>query len=73
MTKQELLADGLERVSDTARRLGVSRNTIYQWVREGRIAHLRIHDCLRIPTRAVDQMIENGLFIEQQQSTRKGN
>jgi excisionase family DNA binding protein len=62
MTNQELLADGLERVSETARRLGISRNTVYEWVREGRIAHLRIHDCVRIPTRAVNEMIEHGLF-----------
>ena len=62
MTNQELLADGLERASETARRLGISRNTVYEWVREGRIAHLRIHDCVRIPTRAVNEMIEHGLF-----------
>ena len=45
MTNQELLADGLERVSETARRLGISRNTVYEWVRDGRIAHL--HSRLR--------------------------
>lgn len=67
MTKQDLLSDGLERVSQAAKRMGVSRNVLYKWIREGRITYLRIHDCVRIPTRAVNEMLENGLHLENTQ------
>jgi excisionase family DNA binding protein len=63
MTKTEILADGLERVSQSARRLGIDRNTVYAWIREGKIPYLEIHGVYRIPSRAVTEMLEKGLRI----------
>ena len=48
MTKQELLSDGLERVSQAAKRMGASRNVLYKWIREGRIRAYGSHRCLRV-------------------------
>jgi len=63
MTKNELLAGGLERVSQTARRLGINRNTVYTWIQEGKIPYLEIHGIYRVPSRAVTEMLETGLRI----------
>lgn len=66
MTKDELLADGLEKVSQAAKRLGIDRNTIYHWMQEQKIPFLCIHGVYRIPKRAVDEMLVNGLHTNEQ-------
>ena len=63
MTKQEILAGGLEKVSLAAKRLGIDRNTLYQWIQQGKVAYTHIHGVYRIPSRAVDDMLVAGLKI----------
>lgn len=61
MTKTEILAEGLERVSQAAQRLGINRNTLYEWIKEGKIPFTCINGTYRVPRRAVSEMLENGL------------
>lgn len=61
MTKEELLAGGLEKVSRAAKRLGIDRNTIYHWIQEGKIPYTCINGVYRIPIRAIDAMLADGL------------
>ncbi len=61
MTNSELFADGLERVSQSARRLGIGRNTVYTWIRQGRIPYTLINGVYRVPSRAVTEMLTSGL------------
>ena len=63
MTKQELLAGGLEKVSQAAKRLGIDRNTLYQWIQRGMIPYTHIHGVYRIPSRSVDDMLVAGLNL----------
>ena len=63
MTKQELLAGGLEKVSQAAKRLGIDRNTLYQWMQRGKVPYTHIHGVYRIPSRAVDDMLVTGLSL----------
>jgi excisionase family DNA binding protein len=63
MTKKEMLAGGLEKVSLAAKRLGIDRNTLYQWIQQGKVAYTLIHGVYRIPSRAVDDMLVAGLKI----------
>jgi excisionase family DNA binding protein len=63
MTKHELLAGGLEKVSQAAKRLGIDRNTLYQWIQQGKVPYTLIHGVYRIPSLAVDDMLVAGLNI----------
>jgi len=63
MTKQELLSGGLEKVSKAAKRLGIDRNTLYQWIQQGKVAYTNINGTYRIPSRAVDNMLVAGLNL----------
>lgn len=60
---QELLAGGLEKVSLAAKRLGLDRNTVYQWIQQGKVPYTHIHGVYRIPSLAVDAMLVGGLHI----------
>ena len=66
MTKLDLLSGGLEKVSHAARRLGIGRNTLYKWIQQGRVPYTFINNGYRIPIRAVDNMLMNGLHVEQE-------
>jgi excisionase family DNA binding protein len=61
MTNQEILSGGLEKVSKAAKRLGIGRNTLYQWIQQGKVAYTNINGTYRIPSRAVDNMLVAGL------------
>jgi excisionase family DNA binding protein len=63
MTKQELLAGGLEKVSKAAKRLSIDRNTLYQWMQQGKVPYTFINGVYRIPTRSVDDMLVAGLNL----------
>ena len=63
MTKQELLAGGLEKVSQAAKALGIDRNTLYRWIEQGKVPYTCINGVYRIPSRAVDYLLVSGLNI----------
>lgn len=67
MTKQELLAGGLEKVSKAAKRLAIDRNTLYEWIQRGQVPYTHINGGYRIPSRAIDDMLMNGLHIGKEQ------
>ncbi|MEE8240120.1 MAG: helix-turn-helix domain-containing protein [Nitrospirales bacterium] len=46
------------RVSEVAKRLGVSRYTIYRAIRDGQIPAIRIRDSLRIPEKVLQGILE---------------
>ena len=63
MTKQELLAGGLEKVSKAAKRLGIDRNTLYKWCQRGEMPYIFMNGVYRIPSRAIDEMLTTGLQV----------
>jgi excisionase family DNA binding protein len=63
MTKQDLLAGDLEKVSKAAKRLGIDKNTLYKWCQRGEMPHIYINGMYRIPSRAIDEMLTTGLKI----------
>jgi len=61
--KEELLAGDLEKVSVVAKRLGIDRNTIYRWIQAEKIPYACINRVYRIPSRAIDEMLAQGLNV----------
>ena len=59
----ELLNDGLERVTDAARFLGVSRTQIYKMIDDGVLPYVTIGKTRKIPIRAVRDLAVNRLVI----------
>lgn len=57
----EIVADGLQRISETARFLGISRSMVYQLIRVGDLPTVRIGRTRRIPTKAVLELAANRL------------
>jgi excisionase family DNA binding protein len=45
-------------VDETAKRLGISRNSAYQAIREGEIPFIRFGKLLRVPVKAFERMLE---------------
>lgn len=52
----EILDDGLERVADAARFLGISRSFIYKLLNAGVLPSVKIGNSRRIPIRAVRKL-----------------
>ena len=52
----EILSDGLERVSQSAAYLGVSRSQIYKWLKQGILPSVKIGHSRRIPVRSVRRL-----------------
>ena len=63
MTNQEILSGGLEKVSKAAKRLGIGRNTLYQWIQQGKVPYTHMHGVYCIPTLAVDEMLVASLNV----------
>ena len=63
MKKQDLLNGGLETVTTAARRLSISRNTLYQWMHRGQMPYTCVNNVYRIPTLALDDMLTAGLHL----------
>jgi len=61
ITKNDLLTDGLQRISETARFLGISRSHVYQLINAGRIPTVRIGRSRRIPIKAVRDFAADNL------------
>jgi excisionase family DNA binding protein len=63
ITNIELLADGLERISEAARYLGVSRSLVYRLINTGVLPSVRIGRNRRVPIRAVRDLASDNLVV----------
>jgi excisionase family DNA binding protein len=63
INNHELLSGGLEKVSAAAKRLSVDRVTLYRWIQDGKISYLNLNGVYRVPTRAVDELLLQGLHL----------
>jgi excisionase family DNA binding protein len=57
----ELVTEGLQRISETARFLGVSRSLVYQLINSGVLPTVRLGRSRRIPIRAVYELAATNL------------
>jgi excisionase family DNA binding protein len=55
-TGHDLVTEGLQRISETARFLGVSRSLVYRLINAGVLPTVRIGRSRRIPIRAVREL-----------------
>jgi excisionase family DNA binding protein len=60
----ELLSDGLQRLSEAARFLGCSRSLIYKLIRMGLLPSVKIGKSRRVPIRAVRELASDHLAYE---------
>jgi excisionase family DNA binding protein len=60
-TSHDLVTEGLQRISDTARFLGVSRSLVYRLINSGVLPTVRIGRSRRIPIRAVREWTASNL------------
>ena len=51
--EEQLVADGLQRITDAAKFLGISRSLVYRLIDSGALPTVRIGRSRRIPIRAV--------------------
>lgn len=58
-----IVCDGLERVSDTARFLCISRSQVYKLINMGVLPSVRIGKSRRIPIRAVRELVSDHLTL----------
>lgn len=67
----ELISDGLERVSETARFLGVSRSHVYRLIQEGVLPSVKIGKSRRVPVRAVRELVlKNMDFVSETENSQ---
>lgn len=57
----EIVTEGLQRISDTARFLGISRSLVYRLINSGVLPTVRIGRSRRIPIRAVHELAATNL------------
>jgi excisionase family DNA binding protein len=61
--KDNLLSDGLQRISDAARFLGCSRSMIYKLIGTGFLPSVKIGKSRRLPIRAVRELAAENLVF----------
>jgi excisionase family DNA binding protein len=57
MTAQEMLSDGLLTVHQTCKKLGITRQTVYAYMRKGKLPSVKVLDNWRVPVRAVNEIL----------------
>lgn len=57
----DLLSDGLARVADAARFLGVSKSFVYALIRSGALSSIKLGTSRRVPIRAVRDLARNNI------------
>ena len=57
----DLFSDGLERVADAARFLGVSKSFVYMLIRSGSLPSVKLGTSRRVPVRAVRDFARNNI------------
>lgn len=61
--KYEIVSDGLQSVSATARFLGVSRSLIYKLIRSGDLPSVKLGSSRRVPIKAAHDLASERLII----------
>ncbi len=61
-TTVELMAEGLDRIEQAARFLGVSKSRIYLMMASGELPSVKLGKCRRIPRRALKELAARNLF-----------
>ena len=69
-TNVEMLADGLERISEAARFLGMSRSCVYRLINAGVLPSVRIGRNRRVPIKAVRDLASNNLVVHPSRDDR---
>ena len=64
----EIISDGLERVSETARFLGVHRSHVYRLIQEGILPSVKIGKSRRVPVREL--VHRNMDFVSETESSQ---
>jgi len=59
----ELLKDGALRIPEVTRTYGIGRSTLYEAMKKGELAYLKIGNARRIPRRAVEEWLAKHLVI----------
>jgi excisionase family DNA binding protein len=62
LTNDEVVADGLQRISEAARFLGISRSLLYRLINNGVLPTVRIGRSRRIPIRSVRDFAARNLM-----------
>jgi excisionase family DNA binding protein len=57
----DLFCEGLERVADSARFLGVSKSFVYMLIRSGSLPSIKLGTSRRVPVRAVRDLARNNV------------
>ena len=60
-TNNEIISDGLERISEAAAFLGMSRSHVYRLIRGGVLPSVKIGKSRRVPIRAVRDLALNSM------------
>ena len=61
--KHNIISEGLERVSDAARFLGISRSSVYKLIASGIMPSVKFGNSRRVPIRAVRELVLDRLVI----------
>ena len=61
--KDNIVSEGLERISDAARFLGISRSSVYKLIAMGVLPSAKIGNSRRVPVRAVRELASARLVI----------
>ena len=64
INNHEIVSEGLERVADAARFLGISRSLIYKLLHAGVLPSVKIGNSRRIPIRAVRELAADHLVLQ---------
>lgn len=67
--QEELMNGGLQRVSEAAGFLGVSRSYIYKLIREGVLPSVKLGKSRRVPVQAVRDLALTNLVIDARATT----
>ncbi|MFO0852416.1 MAG: helix-turn-helix domain-containing protein [Gemmataceae bacterium] len=68
----EIVSDGLERVGDAAKFLGVSRSFVYRLIQGGVLPSVKLGGSRRVPVRAVRELASARLTLAPEQQPGGG-
>jgi excisionase family DNA binding protein len=61
--KHNIVSEGLERVADAARFLGISRSSVYKLIRAGMLPSVKLGHSRRVPIRSVRELASDRLVL----------